>query len=186
MVSRRGANDPTRRDRIVAAALEVVIDVGVHGTTHRKIADQAGVPLGSVTYYFDSLHALIRSAFGLLVETMSVRYAEALRAAPDLDAACDAVTDLICGEDYASQRELVAIYEMYAFANHDAEVTTMMRDWVTRSHESLSLHFSPEARSAIDALVEGWPIHRSLAAGTVDRAVVRKTIAAITVAWPPD
>jgi DNA-binding transcriptional regulator YbjK len=184
MTGRRVANDPARRDRIAEAALAVIIEHGVHRTTHRKIAEKASVPLGSVTYYFGSLDDVICAAFEGLIAAMSARYATALDAAENQDAACDAVTELICGDSYASQRELVAIYEMYSYANHSAEARRMMAHWVDLSRVSLSRHFSPQACSAIDALVEGWPIHRSLAPAAFDRDVVRRTIGAIAQALP--
>jgi len=184
MANRRVANDPDRRDRIAEAAFAVIVEHGAHRTTHRKIAEEAAVPLGSVTYYFQSLDDVIRAAFARLVAEMSTRYSDALGAAQDQDAACDAVTELICGENYTSGRELIAIYEMYSFANHDAEVRHMMADWVGTSHVALARHFSPRACSALDALIEGWPIHRSLSVGGVDRDVVRRTIGAVVSALP--
>ncbi|MGO3884984.1 MAG: TetR/AcrR family transcriptional regulator [Mycetocola sp.] len=184
MTSTRAAADPDRRDRIIGAALDVIINHGVHRTTHRKIAQAAGVPLGSVTYYFDSLESLINSAFDRLVAVMSARYAAALDAATDTDTACDAVTDLICGEAAGSREELVAIFEMYSFANHDSTARTLMATWVEISRVSLAKHFSADACSGIDALVEGWSIHRSLATSELDSAVVRRAIGAIAAASP--
>ena len=55
----RRANDPLRREKIVQATLEAVIAYGVHGVTHRKIAMIAGVPLGSMTYYFSGIDELL-------------------------------------------------------------------------------------------------------------------------------
>jgi DNA-binding transcriptional regulator YbjK len=177
-------NDPDRRERIVEGALTVIIEHGVHRTTHRKIAEAAAVPLGSVTYYFQTLDDVICAAFQRMVNTMSARYAAALDDAKDQEAACDAVADLICGESYASERDLVGIYEMYSYANHNAEVRRLMADWVDLSHQSLARHFSAQACSAIDALIEGWPIHRSLTQAGLDRDVVRRTINAIATALP--
>jgi TetR/AcrR family transcriptional regulator, regulator of biofilm formation and stress response len=45
----RGPTDPTRRDRIAAAALAIVLEQGVAAVSHRAVADRAGVPLGSTT-----------------------------------------------------------------------------------------------------------------------------------------
>lgn len=184
MVGRQVPNDPERKDRIVAASLGVITEHGVHRTTHRKIAEAAGVPLGSVTYYFATLDDLICAAFERLIAAMSARYASALDAAENQDAACDAVTELICGDAYASHQELVAIYEMYSYANHNEAARQMMARWVDLSHLSLSRHFSPQACSAIDALVEGWPIHRSLAPEGLDRSLVRRAIGALALAFP--
>lgn len=51
----RRANDPQRREKIIQATLEAVKLYGIHAVTHRKIATLAGVPLGSMTYYFSGI-----------------------------------------------------------------------------------------------------------------------------------
>lgn len=53
------------------AAARLLIDEGFSAITHRKVADAAGVPQGSASYYFPSRAALAAA---------SVRAAEALRA----------------------------------------------------------------------------------------------------------
>jgi TetR/AcrR family transcriptional regulator, regulator of biofilm formation and stress response len=54
--------DPQRRDRIAAAAIDVVAERGVEGLTHRAVAAQADVPLGSTTYHFANLDDLLGAA----------------------------------------------------------------------------------------------------------------------------
>ena len=56
-------NDPGRRDRIIDACLDVIAEVGVAGTSHRRVADAAGVPLGSMTYHFTGMNELLHEAF---------------------------------------------------------------------------------------------------------------------------
>ncbi len=90
---RRVANDPERRERIITAALEVIAEHGVHKTTHRRIAAVAGVPLGSLTYYFDDLTAILEAAFGHLEQTMSGYYRRALEAATSTEEAGQVVVD---------------------------------------------------------------------------------------------
>lgn len=75
----RRANDPQRREKIVAATLEAVKVHGIHAVTHRKIAAMAGVPLGSLTYYFSGIEELLTEAFTLFTQTMSVQYQNFLR-----------------------------------------------------------------------------------------------------------
>jgi DNA-binding transcriptional regulator YbjK len=176
---RRVANDPLRKQRILDAALAVVAEQGVHRTTHRRIADEAGVPLGSLTYHFESLGSILEQAFERLAESMSERYRSALTGAPDRVAACAAVTDLICGDEYATPRELTILHEMYAYANHNPAVAEACRRWLGRSRDSLARHFPPRARRAIDALIEGWPMHQAWEREPLDRELVRETIMAI-------
>lgn len=172
-------NDPGRKERILDAALDVVAELGVPGTTHRRIAARAEVPLGSLTYYFDGLEDLLGQAFERLSTGMSATYRRTLEAARTPAEAEEAVVDLICGPRYATAREMTLIFEMYAYANHHAGVGATARAWVLRSRESLGLHFPEPACRALDVLVEGWPIHRAFDAGPPDRALVAATVRAI-------
>ncbi|SOD58376.1 transcriptional regulator, TetR family [Streptomyces zhaozhouensis] len=54
--------DPERRERIVAAAARVLERRGINGLTHRAVAAEADVPLGSTTYHFDGGEALLLAA----------------------------------------------------------------------------------------------------------------------------
>ena len=58
--ARRRRHDPQRRDRIIDACLEVLAEHGVAGTSHRRVAAAAGVPLGSMTYHFTGMDELLR------------------------------------------------------------------------------------------------------------------------------
>lgn len=71
----RQARGQRRRLAIADAALRVAEREGVDAVTHRKVATEAGVPLASTTYYFDSLQELLESALERLID----REAEILR-----------------------------------------------------------------------------------------------------------
>jgi TetR/AcrR family transcriptional regulator, regulator of biofilm formation and stress response len=182
--TRRVANDPLRKQRILDAALTVIEERGVHATTHRRIAEAAGVPLGSLTYYFDGLEDILEQAFQHLSDTMSRHYRAVLAAAPDPAAACVAVTDLICGGEYASPRALTLIYEMNAYAGHHPPVAEIAATWLARSHASLGLHFAEPACRAMDALIEGWPMHQAMERAPLDREMVLATVTAIAARFP--
>lgn len=51
-----------RREQILEAALRVIGQSGREAVTHRAVAHEAGVPLGSTTYYFDSRDDLLGQA----------------------------------------------------------------------------------------------------------------------------
>ena len=51
-----------RREQILDATLRVIGRSGRESVTHRAVAEEAGVPLGSTTYYFDSRDDLLRQA----------------------------------------------------------------------------------------------------------------------------
>ncbi|MFZ2750431.1 MAG: TetR family transcriptional regulator, partial [Propioniciclava sp.] len=56
-------SDPDRRARILTSALDVVAEVGVAGVSHRRVATAADIPLGSMTYHFTGMDALLEEAF---------------------------------------------------------------------------------------------------------------------------
>lgn len=51
-----------RREQILDAALRLIGRDGREAVTHRAVAEEAGVPLGSTTYYFDSRDDLLGQA----------------------------------------------------------------------------------------------------------------------------
>ena len=57
------ANDDTVRMRIVDATLTMITTDGLDAVRHRRIADLAGVSLGSTTYHFAHRDDLVEAAF---------------------------------------------------------------------------------------------------------------------------
>jgi DNA-binding transcriptional regulator YbjK len=51
-----------RRQALVAAAAELLRSGGFEAVRHRAVAEKAGLPLASTTYYFSSLDALVTAA----------------------------------------------------------------------------------------------------------------------------
>ncbi|TDE89284.1 TetR family transcriptional regulator [Occultella glacieicola] len=155
-------NDPDRRDRIIDACIEVVSRAGVAGTSHRKVAAQAAVPLGAMTYYFDGMDDLLREAFTRFATTISDRFERRMAAAPDADAAREAVIAIILEDVFGDDRELVLSHELYTLAARDRSYRSITADWMARSRAALERHFDPETARMLDALIEGLTIHRAL------------------------
>ncbi len=65
----------TRRTALLEATLRVVARDGPHAASHRAVAAEAGVPLGSTTYYFASREDMLVEALrhAALSETERVR-----------------------------------------------------------------------------------------------------------------
>lgn len=165
--------DPDRRQRIIDAAVDVIADVGVAGTTHRKVAVQAGVPLGSLTYHFTGLDELLHAAFEQVAELGFRDTLDRLSAASSQDEAIEAVVDVISGNLWSSPRMLLLSYELYLYAARHPETTAIMRGWMDRSRAALGRHFDPLTARAIDALIEGIGIHNSVDGDPLDRAEVK-------------
>ncbi|HEU5485216.1 MAG TPA: TetR family transcriptional regulator [Microlunatus sp.] len=178
----RGATrryDPRRRDRIIDACLDVIADAGVAGTSHRKVAEAADVPLGSMTYHFVGMDQLLHEAFARFATTMSEQFAARMTAARDTESARAVVGDTI-REVFADQRDLVLTHELYTLAARDAAFRDITNAWMGRSRRLLEEHFDPITAQILDALIEGLSIHRALDLHPQDDAVVLEAIDRIT------
>ena len=161
--SRRGRQtDPARRDRIIDACLDVVAESGVAGASHRRIAEAAGVPLGSMTYYFDGIDDLLREAFTRFGTEISERFEKRMAAASDPAEARAAVVELILRDVFGDARELVLSHEIYTLAARDPAYRAITTAWMARSRVALERHFDPQTARMLDALIEGLSIHRAL------------------------
>lgn len=173
-------NDPDRRDRIIDACLEVISQAGVAGTSHRKVAAQAGVPLGAMTYYFDGMDDLLMEAFTRFATTISDRFEHRMATAPDAHAARRAVVSLILEDVYGDERELVLSHELYTLASRDPRYRAITTRWMQRSRTALGRHFDRETALLLDALIEGLTIHRALDDEARDPREVEMAVMRIT------
>jgi DNA-binding transcriptional regulator YbjK len=57
-----------RREALLQAAVEVAAKAGMAGVTHRSVTEQAGLPLATVSYFFDSINALTTEALHVCIE----------------------------------------------------------------------------------------------------------------------
>lgn len=77
----RRETEETRREALIAAALDLVAIGGPQAATVRAIAERAGVTPGLIRHYFSSKDDLNRAAYRRLVERMTVESLAALAGA---------------------------------------------------------------------------------------------------------
>ncbi|GGY15200.1 TetR/AcrR family transcriptional regulator [Streptomyces minutiscleroticus] len=175
-----GHTDPQRRERILAAALDVIAEEGVAGVSHRKIAARAGVPLGSTTYHFDGIDDLLRQAFGRFSDRIVAVFETHLARAGDTDQAREAVTDLVHTLSEGPRRDLLLTHELYTLAARRPEYRELTQEWMARSRRLLERHFPRDTARQLDALIEGLTLHRALTGSPHDRELTRQAVARIT------
>ncbi|WP_424805308.1 TetR/AcrR family transcriptional regulator [Rhodococcus sp. 27YEA15] len=115
-----------RRQALVAAAAELLLEGGFDAVRHRAVATRADLPLASTTYYFDSLDDLIACAVELNgeaeVEWMRARVAAVQDYGRDAESTVDLLGGLLLGADEArpeSRERMIARYERFmASARH--------------------------------------------------------------------
>jgi len=172
--------DPGRRDRIIDACLDVIAEAGIAGTSHRKVAASAGVPLGSMTYHFSGMDELLREALGRFSEAVSERFERRMADARDFEAAKRAVADTVTHHASGTRRELVLTHELYTLAAREPAYRSITNAWMARSRRALQQHFDPTTARLLDALIEGLTIHRALDNEPQDPATVRAAVERIT------
>lgn len=154
--------DPDRKARIVDAAVEVIAEYGVAGTTHRRIAAAADVPLGSLTYHFAGLDDLLAQAFRRHAERMSRAYEMHFEGVRTREQFVAAVTDLIHGLADDDPRDWAVAYELYLAALRDPALRSVTEAWMRSSRAVLERFVDSATARGVDALIEGIVMHKTL------------------------
>jgi AcrR family transcriptional regulator len=71
-----------RRAQLADAGVDLLVESGVHGVTHRAVDRRAGLPPGTTSNYFRSREALLVAIARRVVERHQVDMADAARAHP--------------------------------------------------------------------------------------------------------
>lgn len=169
-------HDPERRQRIIETTLDVIAAHGVAGTSHRRIAELADVPLGSMTYHFAGIEEVLAEAFSLFTRQVAASYSAILDAANTLEEAREAVVEIITGKVWVSPRNMLLTHELYAYAVRNETMQRIQREWMQYSRTVLERHFDPRTARALDAFIEGAVIHNTANTDLLSRAEVRRII----------
>lgn len=82
------------RSRLLAAAAELVVEVGWGAVSTRMVSSRAGVPTGSVHYHFGSVDHLLRAATAQALAALTEHVGAVLGSAP-LDAGIECLVELV-------------------------------------------------------------------------------------------
>jgi DNA-binding transcriptional regulator YbjK len=170
-------HDPERRQRIVDAAIGVIAEHGVAGTTHRLVAAAADVPLGSMTYHFTGLEDLLEQAFTVHAERMAVKYEAHFADVHSRDDVVEAVTALVHADADGDDRDWAVSYELFLAALRNPALRTVTETWMRRSRGVLERFVDPTTSRGVDGLIEGLVMHKVLSTGPVSRAETHEIIA---------
>lgn len=171
--------DPKRRDRIIDAAIDCIAEHGVAGTSHRKVAERADVPLGSMTYHFANMDELLVEAFTRFARSIADAFTARMTAADTIDEALAGIVELIHEDLQRSSREHVLTYELYTLAARRSEFRSITEDWMRASRTALERHFSPEVARTLDAYIEGAALHIALDRASPSQELTAQTLAVL-------
>lgn len=175
-------HDPARRDRIIAATLDLIAEHGVAGATYRTVAAAADIPLGSMTYHFPSREDLIFAAFERFADETFSPLDRAMRTA-DGDPR-EALAQLVIQDD-VEPRTKILLAELYVLAFRHPRYAGLMRQWMGRSRDAIARRIDGVNPRVVDAVQEGLGLQRWLAPDEVTEDVVRHVFQ-VLIPIPPN
>ncbi len=127
----RRESEERRREDLIAAALDLVAEGGLHAATVRAIADRAGVTPGLIRHYFTSKEDLTRVAYHRLMERMITDSAAVLQGRPD--DAMARLANFVVASVSPPVADPIAVGLWAAFV-HDVRRNAAMRDIHTANY----------------------------------------------------
>ncbi|MCZ7461062.1 TetR/AcrR family transcriptional regulator [Streptomyces sp. WMMC940] len=171
--------DPDRRQRIIDAAIRVVGRHGIARLSHRTVAAEADVPLGSTTYHFASLDELLVAALRQANES----FATAVRDSGVLADPCrDPAGELarLMGEWLGRERSGVELeYELYLAALRRPALRPVAAEWADGVTEVLARRSDPVTARALVALMDGICLQVLLTDTAYDEEYAREMLGRI-------
>lgn len=156
------------RARLLAAAGELIGEIGWNAVSTRILAERAGMRPSLVHYHFESLQALLRQAALEAMDGMLAGTAGLLAATPDPADAVEAMLadlDRYTGDDPAS----LLFIEAYLAATRDPVLHARMQDTVNGFRDAVAAalaragHPAPEAAAVlVMAVFDGFLLHKGL------------------------
>ncbi|WP_405781738.1 TetR/AcrR family transcriptional regulator [Streptomyces sp. NBC_00859] len=174
--------DPGRRDRIIDAAIRIVSDHGIAGLSHRSVAAEADVPLGSTTYHFATLDELLVAALRRVSEEPQTAVDGWARALDEPGEALAGRLTTLLGRLVAGDRSRARLeYELYLAALRREALRPVAAEWLDAFVEVVRAHVDGDAATArsVVALIDGLLIQLLLTGRAFEPEEVREALARV-------
>jgi DNA-binding transcriptional regulator YbjK len=148
--------------------MRVIIAGGLAGLTHRAVAEEAKVPLGSTTYYFanrnDLLVAAMRIATGVERDLIA-RYVDS-----DEGTLAQRLATFLAAQtaNRASRNRLRAAYELYVVAARSRALQKISAQWDSVLRDAIASHCDQETARHLYTAVSGLALESAVADVRVD------------------
>ena len=158
-----------RREALLRATIQLLGETGAKSVTHRAVAERAGVPLASTTYYFESVHQLIEEALKLHVtERVAELQGMAAVALGAAGASAQDIAERLAGVLVSAPGPILAAqYQMYLEAGRNpvlqpavAEALAAFEGLAASVLATLGARDPAGAAVAFVALLDGFALHR--------------------------
>ena len=129
-----------RREQILDATLRVIGREGRQAVTHRAVAEEADVPLGSTTYYFDSRDDLLGQALEHVAAQEVERYAELGEELRSIGSGKE-LADRLLSELVAAAEDRIAYiaeYELWLEAGRRPDLRDAAQNWCNAEQRAIA------------------------------------------------
>lgn len=173
--------DPERRQRIIDAAIRVVERKGIAALSHRVVAAEADVPLGSTTYHFATLDDLLIAALRQINSEPGGLYEEWARNLEGVGPLADRIVGLIeayVAEERRGRGRLE--YELYLAALRRDALRPVAAECLDAMVEVLGRHTRDVATARmVVAAMDGLMLQQLLTGRRLERAEMRAALARV-------
>lgn len=171
-------NPRARRRAIAEAAAKLLLEEGTERVTHRKVAEEAGVPLGATTQYFSSIAELKRAGYELIAQGVLDGYRKLLDDFAASSGDSRALTRIIWGylEDDAETRADMALY---AAAVKDPTLRELTQRGYRLMSDELAFRLDARRARAIGVLFDGLLVQKVIYGTPFDEAFIYDAVTAL-------
>ncbi len=192
-----------RRAALVVAAADLLRTGGFDAVRHRAVAERAGLPLASTTYYFASLPDLVVAAMersgrdelaGVRAELDALPPDAGAGAGRDTAAVVELVLDQLLGRDSRDDPGAVVLrYERFVGAGRRPYLRPLMREMRVEFDALLvdvlaraGVTLDPRALARLVAIVDGTVVNSLIEADPDPRAAARAVVHDLLGTGDPD
>lgn len=151
-----------RRRQLLEVTIDIIASEGTDAVTHRRVAELAGVPLGSTTYYFTSREDMLFQAlrhFGEQEANAVQQHLLDVTRRPRTARGCaDRVLALIAPQTSTDRLRTVAQFALLTEAARRPKLAPVVREWNQTWRSALALMCLDLGTSAADADMAGRTI----------------------------
>lgn len=156
------------RERLLAAAVRLIPELGWDNVSTRQVAEAAGVNAGLVHYHFGSVQALRVAAVSSILDEVSAQYEPLLASADDPGTLATGLVEMITTFSHDDPM-MVLLWESFAAASRDTDLREVMgralADWRSLLADYLHDRRVPDAdarATLASALIDGLFLHVAL------------------------
>jgi len=151
-------NDPERRQRILQSTITLLQEGGVAAISARTVAAEAEVPVGSVSYHFDSVRSLLLEAAHSVIELRDKALHEWSQRLTKETIAKN-LAEMIHTQITTGRPLTIIAYELYLLGLRDADFRRLSVEATSVLSRKLAAHVSDAEAWRLAALADGVQMH---------------------------